>query len=228
MAFVRIFARSILRIMYLPAHFQSSNAAWARRLLREHPLANLVSNDDAGFPFVSHLPLHLDETDGHWVLRGHCARANPHWRYLKARPQALATFLGPHAYLSPQVYPDLARVPTWNYLAVHCRVEATVVDGPDAKDRLLKTLIADHDPAYAAQWKGLDGDFQRRMLAGMVGFDLRVTDLQCKIKINQHRPEAHAAMRAAYAAGDDNARGLGAWMDRLGLNGAIPDTAGEP
>ena len=205
--------------MYLPAHFQSSDSAWARLLLQEHPLASLVSNDDAGFPFVSHLPLHLDEAGGRWTLRGHCARANPHWRYLQARPQALATFLGPHAYMSPGVYPDLARVPTWNYVAVHCRVVATVVDGPDAKDLLLKSLIADHDPAYAAQWRGLGEDYQRRMLAGMVGFELAVSDLQCKIKINQHRPESHAALRAGYAAGDDNARALGVWMDRLGLNG---------
>lgn len=196
-------------------------------LVREHPLASVVSNDDAGFPFVSHLPLHLHEAAGQWTLRGHCARANPHWRYLQARPQALVTFLGPHAYLSPRVYPDLARVPTWNYVAVHCRVDATVIDGPDAKDHLLKTLIADHDAAYADQWKGLGEDFQHRMLAGMVGFELLVREWHCKIKINQHRPEAHGRMRADYAAGDDNARALGVWMDRLGLVAEV-DAADKP
>jgi transcriptional regulator len=49
---------------------------------------------------------------------------------------------------------------------------------------------------------------------------LQVTDLQCKLKLNQHRPEAHAAMRAIYAQGNDDERALGLWMDRLGLNGA--------
>jgi len=125
------------------------------------------------------------------------------------------------------VYPDLARVPTWNYVAVHCRVDATVIDGPDAKDHLLKTLIADHDAAYADQWKGLGEDFQRRMLAGMVGFELLVREWHCKIKINQHRPEAHGRMRAEYAAGDDNARALGVWMDRLGLVAEV-DAADRP
>ena len=61
-------------------------------------------------------------------------------------------------------------------------------------------------------------------LAGIVGFELRVTDLQCKIKLNQHRPEAHAAMRAAYAAGNERERALGEWMDRLGI-GAAPGAA---
>ncbi len=72
---------------------------------------------------------------------GHCAKPNPQWRYLQARPRALVSFLGPHAYLSPSVYPDLARVPTWNYLAVHCTVEARLVEGADEKDALLKRLI---------------------------------------------------------------------------------------
>ena len=62
------------------------------RLMREHPFASLISNDDTGLPFVTHLPLHLEERDGTLVLLGHCARPNPHWRYLQARPTALVTF----------------------------------------------------------------------------------------------------------------------------------------
>jgi transcriptional regulator len=159
------------------------------------------------------------------VLLGHCARANPHWRYLQARPLALATFMGPQAYMSPRVYPDLARVPTWNYLAVHCRVQATLVEDAQAKDALLKKLIRDHDPAYAAQWMALPAEFQQSMLRGIVGFELAVQSLQCKLKLNQHRPEAHARMRAAYAAGNDNEQALGRWMDRLGLGAAAAGPA---
>jgi transcriptional regulator len=44
-----------------------------------------------------------------------------------------------------------------------------------------------------------------------------VTDLKTKLKINQHRPESHAAMKAVYQAGDDNQRALALWMDRLNL-----------
>ena len=47
--------------------------------------------------------------------------------------------------------------------------------------------------------------------------ELQVTQLQCKIKINQHRPESHAAMRSMYAAGSENEQNLALWMDRLGL-----------
>jgi transcriptional regulator len=205
--------------MYLPPQFRSEDRALAQALMREHPFASLISNDDDGLPYVTHLPLHAEAQGEELRLLGHVAKPNPHWRYLQARPRAVVTFLGPHAYMSPQVYPDEQRVPTWNYLAVHCTVEATLIEDAEAKDALLKRLIGDHEPAYAARWRGLDPDFQRKMLNGIVAFDLRVTALQCKLKLNQHRPEAHAAMRAGYAAGSPDEQALAVWMERLGLHG---------
>ncbi|MEI6734763.1 MAG: FMN-binding negative transcriptional regulator [Comamonadaceae bacterium] len=203
--------------MYLPPQFKTADRIHAIKLMRDHALASLISVDDTGLPFVSHVPLHLEHNDEKMVLLGHCAKANPHWRYLQARPQAVVTFMGPHAYLSPAVYPDFLRVPTWNYLAVHCSVQATLIEDPDQKDKLLKKLIADHEPAYAQQWRSLDAEFAHKMLAGIVGFELLVTDLQCKLKINQHRPESHLAMKAGYASGNENERALAAWMERLGM-----------
>ena len=205
--------------MYMPPQFNAKDPAIALELMRSHPFASLISNDNDGLPFVTHLPLVAEQQGGdRLVLWGHCAKPNPHWRYLQARPQAVATFLGPHSYLSPQVYPDLARVPTWNYLAVHCTVEARLIEEPAEKDVLLKKLIGDHEPAYAQQWRDLGEEFQLKMLNGIVGFELRVTALQCKVKINQHRKESHAAMRAMYGAGTPDEQALAVWMDRLGMN----------
>ena len=206
--------------MYLPTHFKGDWTEHAVRLIKADPFASLISTDDTGLPFVTHLPLLLqDKSDGSDslapVFLGHVARGNPHWRYLQARPKAVVTFLGAHAYLSPQVYPDLARVPTWNYLAVHCTVEAVIIDEPEAKDALLKKLIGDHEPAYAAQWRALGADYQRKMLAGIVGFEMRVTAYECKLKLNQHRPEAHDATLRMYEAGSSHQRTLAEWMVRL-------------
>ena len=201
--------------MYLPPQFAAKEGATAFELIRSHPFASLISTDDDGLPFVTPLPLHLLEDKGATLLLGHCAKPNPHWRYLKARPKAVVTFMGPHAYMTPRVYTDLARVPTWNYLTVHCTVEARLVEQFDDKDRLLKHLIHDHDPAYAAQWRSLGEDYQHRMMGGIVAFELKVIDLQCKVKLNQHRPEARASMKALYASGNENERALAAWMDKL-------------
>lgn len=205
--------------MYQPPHFKSDDRALASELMRSHPLASLISCDDDGLPFVSHLPLHLEENGNALRLFGHCAKPNPHWRYLQARPTAVVSFLGPQAYLSPRIYPDLARVPSWNYLAVHCTVRAILIEGPDAKDALLKTLIADHEPAYEQQWRAMDPQLAQKLLAGIVGFELDVLELQCKLKLNQHRPESHAALKAMYEAGNDDQRELARWMTRLGMGG---------
>ena len=206
--------------MYQPPQFNSKDRAQALDIMRAHPFASLISVDDAGLPFVTHLPLHAElqgEQGDKLVLFGHCAKPNAHWKYLKQRPQAVVTFLGPNAYLSQQIYPDLARVPSWNYLAVHCTVKASLIEDTEAKDKLLKKLIGDHEPRYAQQWMDLGTEYQHKMLAGMVGFELQVLDLQCTIKINQHRPESHAALHEMYAAGNEDERALADWMVKLGL-----------
>jgi len=204
--------------MYMPSMFNTTETAHALALMQAYPFASLISTDDEGLPFASHLPLHVQPDGAGFRLLGHCAKANPQWRYLEQRPLALVTFLGPHAYQSPAVYPDLTRVPTWNYLAVHCKVQAHLIHEADAKDRLLKQLIADHEPGYADQWRALDRGYQERMLGAIVAFELQVQSWECKLKLNQHRPESHAAMRAGYAQGNDHEQALGAWMDKLGLD----------
>lgn len=211
--------------MYRPAQFSSDDPQVAIDLMRAHPFASLISVDEAGGPVVSHLPLHwqapsgtgpggVGGTWGH--LLGHLARANPHADLLQNRPRALVTFMGPQAFMSPRVYPDLMRVPTWNYLAVHCEVEATILDDPADKDALLKYLIADHDPAYADQWRSLPKDYSARMLQGIVAFSLDIISLECTAKLNQHRPEARTGMLEAYDQGTPDARALADWMRRLG------------
>ena len=201
--------------MFLPPQFEHKDLDVACELIRQNPFASLISNDDGGLPFVTPLPLHLIEVNGEMLLLGHCAKPNPHWRYLQARPTAVVTFMGPHAYMTPRVYPDLTRVPTWNYVTVHCTVQARLIERFDDQDRVLKHLIQDHDPAYAEQWRNLPTSYQHTMMKGIVAFELKVTAVQCKVKLNQHRPEAFAAMKALYAAGNDDERALAQWMEKV-------------
>jgi transcriptional regulator len=203
--------------MYLPKQF--SHPEHAATIMREHPFASLVTTDNEAFPFVTHLPLKLQQEEGGQplILLGHCARGNPLWRYLEQRPVALACFMGPQAYMSPTVYPDTQRVPTWCYLAVQTRVDVRLLDGEEAKDALLKQLISDHEPPYAAQWRSLSHDYTSKMLQAIVAFELRVVDVQCSVKLNQHRPEAHTAMFDAYSAGTAQEQALAGWMKRLDL-----------
>ena len=62
-----------IAVMYLPRHFDPSDRSIATDLVRAHPFASLISNDDEGLPFVSHVPLHLEQRGDALVLLGHCA-----------------------------------------------------------------------------------------------------------------------------------------------------------
>jgi transcriptional regulator len=205
--------------MYVPSQFKSDDLIHAIELMRNHSFATLITNDDNAQPFITYLPLHVDlrERDGQpWpVLLGHVARPNPHWKYLRDRDASLVSFLGPHAYMSPNVYPDTMRVPTWNYLAVQCRVRARLLIAGAEMGQMLAKLIEDNEPAYLAQWHSLGEQYQTRMMAGIVGFELEIIELECKLKLNQHRPESHAALRRAYGAGSEAEREMVDWMDRL-------------
>jgi transcriptional regulator len=203
--------------MYLPKHFDAPDRAATLEVMRAHPFAMLISTDADGAPIATPLPVAVSDCGDETVLHFHVARANPHAKALSAGAPTMVAFSGPQAYMSPRVYPDLQRVPTWNYIAVHAYGELTEVTGDAAKDDFLKFLIGIHEPAYADQWRGLDHKYQTMMMSAISAFQLRVTRLQSKFKLNQHRLEAHAKMKEIYAAGGPDERALGKWMERLGL-----------
>jgi transcriptional regulator len=212
--------------MYIPKHFLpppslplregEEHSPFTLEAMRQYNFATIVSTQSNGEPIASHVPVVLEEGEP-LRIHFHFARANPHVNVLRESKRAMIAFMGPHAYMSPKVYPDLKRVPTWNYIAVHAYGDVVELEGHDAKDSLLKSLIEIHEPPYAQQWRDLDADFQNTMLNAIAAFRLDVTQLESKFKLNQHRKEAIAAMKSTYANGNDNERDLAKWMERLGL-----------
>ncbi|WP_077037048.1 FMN-binding negative transcriptional regulator [Pelomonas sp. KK5] len=205
--------------MYNPKHFATQDLTLALALIAEAPLGLLVGPDAEGASFGTHVPMFaLPDTGDALVLEGHMARANPHWGWLSAQRKVLAIFSLPGAYVSPRFYDSEKNVPTWNYAAVHAQGEVELVDDPAEKDALLKRLIARHEPPYAEQWKGLPEDYHQKMLAAIVGFRIRVTRWEAKLKLSQNRAAGERArIMAAFKDGTPPEQALAAWMDRLGL-----------
>ncbi|TAG66870.1 MAG: FMN-binding negative transcriptional regulator [Burkholderiales bacterium] len=202
--------------MYIPKQFESPDRSLTLEVMRRYAFATIFTAGVNAEAIASHVPVVVEDAET-LTLHFHFARANPHVAALRSNANALIAFVGPHAYMSPSVYPDLRRVPTWNYIAVHASGPVTELEGHAAKDALLKSLIGDHEPPYAEQWRGLDADFQHSLLNAIVAFRMDVKQLESKLKLNQHRKEAHAAMKSAYQEGSENERELARWMERLGL-----------
>ncbi len=202
--------------MYIPKHFESPSREFTLDAMRRYNFATIFSSSANAEPIATHVPT-VVEVGEPIRIYFHFARANPQVSVLRESKRAMVTFLGPHAYMSPKVYSDLKRVPTWNYVAVHAYGNVVELEGNEAKDSLLKSLIDLHEPPYAQQWRDLDVDYQNTMLNAIAAFRLDVTRLDSKFKFNQHRKEAHAAMKASYSAGNDDEHELAQWMERFGL-----------
>jgi transcriptional regulator len=140
------------------------------------------------------------------VVRGHFAKANAHWRYLDQKPECLTIFHGPHSYISPSLYTDPQSVPTWNYGAVHLYGNARTFSAPEELLEVLHELMGIFEPAYAAQWAGLDESYRHRMLSHIVGFEISANRIEAKFKLNQNRTrEDQENVIASLSKADDTA-----------------------
>jgi transcriptional regulator len=181
--------------MYVPEHFRIRHHEDTIAFMRANPFAILISTIDSG-PFATHLPLSVrgqpaeDGREEKVILRGHVAKANPHWRYLEQNPQCLSIFHGPHAYVSPTSYTARESVPTWNYAAVHVYGEARLFSSESPDDELhemLYELVETFEPSYRRQWEDLSEKYRENMLRQIVGFEIVATKVEGKFKLSQNR-----------------------------------------
>lgn len=172
--------------MYIPEHFRMRDHADAIAFMRANPFAILISSTDEG-PFATHLPLSVRGTADRLLLRGHVAKANPHWRYLEQNPACLTIFHGAHAFISTTNYTTRETVPTWNYGAVHVYGNARMFSSEEELQSMLHELIGTFEAAYAEQWASLSQSYRERMLSHIVGFEIAVTKIEGKFKLSQNR-----------------------------------------
>jgi transcriptional regulator len=205
--------------VYIPEHFRLRHDADALAFMRSNPFAILISSTDDG-PFATHLPLFVHAEEGKkTVLRGHVAKANPHWRYLEQQAQCLAIFHGPHSYISPSNYSAYDSVPTWNYAAVHVYGRARIFSSPEELQGMLHELIETFDPAYRLQWEQTSSTFRENMLRQIVGFEIVATKIEGKFKLSQNRiREDQANVMASLEKSENTAEsGVSRLMREQGL-----------
>jgi transcriptional regulator len=152
-------------------------------------------------PRVAHVPL-LSTGDG--ALRFHLARGNALAKYIDGMT-ALAVVNGPDGYVSPRWYGDRAQVPTWNYVSLELegRVRRMNADGLTG---LLEALTKHHEPLSGAgePWTmaELPEAKLRKLLAGIVGFEMEVLAWRPTLKLSQNKDaQDRASVADALEAG---------------------------
>src|ERR1700730_7198955 len=165
--------------MYIPEFNRVRDNSIALGFAKANPFAILVSAADNG-PFATHVPILVHEAEEQIVLRGHMAKANPHWQWMKPEQECLAIFHGAHAYISPSLYENRESVPTWNYAAVHVYGEPTLFSDEEGLKETLHRMINTFESSYMTQWSGLGEQYQSRMMKHIVGFDIKAKRLEAK------------------------------------------------
>jgi transcriptional regulator len=172
--------------MYVPDHFREARPEVLHDAMRRIGFATLVTQ---GLE-ANHLPMLLQ--DG--FLRGHVARANAVWK--SGEGEALAIFLGPHAYVSPNWYPSKVAtgkaVPTWNYITVHAKGRIRWIQDAAWLRAHVTQLSGTHETPRPDPWQISEApeSYIDTMLRGIVGFELTVTQLDGKYKLTQNRDDA--------------------------------------
>jgi transcriptional regulator len=204
--------------MYIPESFTQDNTEILIEVMRTYSFALLISNQDNGEPFVTHLPFVVREEADRTIIEGHMARANPHWQYLEKNPRALIVFSGPHAYVSPSLYASKENVPTWNYISVHAYGHVRLAHEMSAKQVAQTRLIDALEPGYKQQFDELDPVYLKGRMSAIVAFELAVERLEGKFKLSQNRPMAERRnVAAVFAKGNDEQRAVANWMQRVSL-----------
>jgi len=177
--------------MYTPQQYQNTDQKEIKAFVAANSFGILINQFD-GKPWATHIPLELDvDSDGKNILVGHIAKANPQWKYFQEDAQVLCIFNGPHGYVSSSWYKE-EEVPTWNYIAVHVygtlkiqteeALLASLHKLVDKYEKDSKTPISLHEMSPQTM----------RQIKGVVGFEIKIEDIQATYKLSQGREHDHS------------------------------------
>ncbi|WP_454141546.1 FMN-binding negative transcriptional regulator [Microbacterium lacticum] len=176
--------------------FAMTDATEMRRLIHANPWVTIVSSGPDGL-VASHYAVLLDEPDdsaggsGDLTIVGHVGKPDDAIHGLGER-ELLVVVQGPHGYISPGWYGDVASVPTWNFVSVHLSGVPEALS-PEENLRVLDRLVARFEqslPQPRLMWQAPnDEEYVRRLERGTVGFRLRPTKVVAKRKLSQNKSD---------------------------------------
>jgi transcriptional regulator len=172
--------------MYIPNHFKVTEFDEIRDFIQRNSFGTIVTTEQ-GKPIATHVPLELHKQGDDYYLTGHLAYGNPQWKTFGDDP-VLVMYQGPHAYISSSWYKS-ENVPTWNYQAVHVYGTASLMSEQELQEDL-KSLLQKYEQhrENAALWEKLSSK-AKKQIKGIVGFKVKVEEVQAAYKLSQNRSE---------------------------------------
>lgn len=172
--------------MYIPKYFKVENVDEILDFVQKNSFGTIVTTEQ-GKPIATHLPLGFNKKGDDYYITGHVSFGNPQWRTFETCQDVLVMFQGPHAYISSSWYGH-EDVPTWNYQAVHIYGQASILE----RDELIEELTImmgkyEKHRENPILWDNLSPQLLKRQLKAIVGFKIKVEDIQAAYKLSQNR-----------------------------------------
>lgn len=182
--------------MYRQPHFREDRPEELRTLIRHYPLGLLITAE--GGLDANPVPFTLARgPDGRDLLRAHLPKGNDQVAALRSGAEALVSFRGPEAYVSPGWYATKAEhgkvVPTWNYAVVQAWGRPAIIEDPDWIMAQIEALTTQQEGDRAEPWAVADApaDFTAKLIGVLVGLEIPIDRIEGKWKVSQNQPEAN-------------------------------------
>ncbi|QGQ45901.1 FMN-binding negative transcriptional regulator [Metabacillus sediminilitoris] len=201
--------------MYIPKYFKVTNVDEIWDFVQKNSFGTIVTTEQ-GKPIATHLPLQLMKEGDTYYITGHIAYGNPQWRTFETCEDVLVMFQGAHAYISSSWYEE-ENVPTWNYQAVHVYGTASILDEEELKQDLTMLLQKyEKHRKNPVLWDKLSPEVLEKQLKGIVGFKIKVQEIQAANKLSQNRNEEdyHNIINKLYEEKDLNSQQMAQLMKR--------------
>ncbi|MEC3757036.1 FMN-binding negative transcriptional regulator [Bacillus halotolerans] len=174
--------------MYIPKYYKVTNVDDIWDFVQNNSFGTIITTAQ-GKPIATHLPLQLMKEGDTYYITGHIAYGNPQWRTFETCEDVLVMFQGPHAYISSSWY-EKENVPTWNYQAVHVYGTASILNEEELKHDLTMLLQKyEKHRKNPVLWDKLSPQLLESQLKGIVGFKMKVGEIQASYKLSQNRNE---------------------------------------
>lgn len=179
--------------MYLPPHFEERRLELLHDLIKKHPFGCVVTYSNGELD-ANHLPFEIVSDKGDFgKLLAHISRQNPLAEVLKNDADVLVIFSIDDVYISPNWYVGKFEhhkvVPTWNYVVIHAKGKARIIEDEKVLRGILARLTREHESNQNVPWKMTDApsEFISERMKHIVGIQIEITDLVGKFKLSQNR-----------------------------------------
>ncbi|WP_374967374.1 FMN-binding negative transcriptional regulator [Lysinibacillus sp. RS5] len=174
--------------MFIPKYLKVTDMDEVKEFIQGNSFGTIVTTKQ-GKPIATHIPLEFRKKGNEYYITGHMAYGNPQWRTFETCVNALVMYQGPDAYISSSWYGH-ENVPTWNYQAVHVYGKPSILEQEELKQDLIILLEKyEKHRENPILWDKFSPQLLERELKGIVGFKIKVQEVQAAYKLSQNRNE---------------------------------------